>query len=290
MNSVIFPNNSLLTLTCLPVCSLAAPYFTQGAQRIGGRYIKARYVEYTDSTFKVLKSRDDSTEHLGMLGPVIMAEAGETVEIRLKNMADRPYSFFPHGVLFSKENEGFLYKNPNSEFKLRYCLSLLSLQTYDWASSDKLPVHRHKLSIYSYKNIVDCYWSILNILRNFLHCSNYSFRCIQDRKKLRLNYSSNIFSANETEGQLVLPGEVGVYRFRVPLLAPDDLPCVTHTYHSAVDPVRDINTGLVGPLVVCARGQLSRHVTMVRPSQLNTYMHPWVVHTHMTLYFVHFVH
>ncbi|XP_025095502.1 hephaestin-like protein 1 [Pomacea canaliculata] len=69
--------------------SLAAPYFTQGTQRIGGRYIKARYVEYTDSTFKVLKSRDDSTEHLGMLGPVIMAEAGETVEIRLKNMADR---------------------------------------------------------------------------------------------------------------------------------------------------------------------------------------------------------
>lgn len=192
--------------------SLAAPYFTQGAQRIGGRYIKARYVEYTDSTFKVLKSRDDSTEHLGMLGPVIMAEAGETVEIRLKNMADRPYSFFPHGVLFSKENEGFLYKNPNT---------------------------------------------------------------------------------NETEGQLVLPGEVGVYRFRVPLLAPDDLPCVTHTYHSAVDPVRDINTGLVGPLVVCARGQLSRHVTMPwkifstppfirRPSSEDTWFQQ---HAHMFLNF-----
>lgn len=125
-------------------------------------------------------------------------------------------------------------------------------------------------------------------LRNFLDCYVYSFRCIQDRKKL--NILQTFFSANETEGQLVLPGEVGVYRFRVPLLAPDDLPCVTHTYHSAVDPVRDINTGLVGPLVVCARGQLTRHVTMVRPSQLNTYMHPWVVHTHMTLYFVHFVH
>lgn len=74
-----------------------------------------RYQEYTDYTFRTRKSRDSSEEHLGMLGPVIMMEVAESVEVHLKNNADRPYSFLPHGVLFSKENEGFVYKDPDSK-------------------------------------------------------------------------------------------------------------------------------------------------------------------------------
>ena len=62
-------------------------------------------------------SRDEAEVHLGMLGPVLMAEVGETVEVRVKNMADRPYSFLPHGVVFSKDNEGFVYRNPDCEFE-----------------------------------------------------------------------------------------------------------------------------------------------------------------------------
>ncbi|KAK7494206.1 hypothetical protein BaRGS_00014488 [Batillaria attramentaria] len=65
-------------------------------------------------------------------------------------------------------------------------------------------------------------------------------------------------SANQIEGQVVEPQDKVIYRFRAPMLTRDDLPCVTYTYHSAVDPVRDINTGLVGPLVVCKRGQLPK--------------------------------
>ena len=63
-------------------------------------------------------SRDEAEVHLGMLGPVLMAEVGETVEVRVKNMANRPYSFLPHGVVFSKDNEGFVYRNPDCKLIL----------------------------------------------------------------------------------------------------------------------------------------------------------------------------
>ena len=36
----------------------------------------------------------------------------------------------------------------------------------------------------------------------------------------------------------------------------DDLDCITWAYASAIDPAKDINTGLVGPLVICRKGIL----------------------------------
>ena len=41
-------------------------------------------------------------------------------------------------------------------------------------------------------------------------------------------------------------------------------PCVTSMYHSAVDPVRDIHTGLVGALLICRKGSLDREGNQVR--------------------------
>ena len=73
-------------------------------------------MQYTDATFSTRRARDEAEEHLGMLGPLLMAEVGETVEVRVRNMADRPYSFLPHGVTFTKGSEGFVYRNPESEF------------------------------------------------------------------------------------------------------------------------------------------------------------------------------
>ncbi|XP_013383741.1 hephaestin-like protein [Lingula anatina] len=37
-----------------------------------------------------------------------------------------------------------------------------------------------------------------------------------------------------------------------------DSKCITYMYHSAIDPVRDVFSGLIGPLVVCRRGELAR--------------------------------
>ncbi|XP_048249696.1 hephaestin-like protein [Haliotis rufescens] len=156
--------------------STASTYFTRGNSTIGGQYVKALYIEYTDATFTQKKFRTPDKIHLGLLGPVIKAEVGETVEIVFLNRADRNYSVYVHGVTFPKEQEGFVTKDPYS---------------------------------------------------------------------------------NGTVGKFARPGETVVYRFEVTdSVAPteDDPPCLTYTYHSAVDVVKDVYTGLIGPVVICRKG------------------------------------
>lgn len=43
-------------------------FLEKGAKRIGSRYKKAVYREYTSDTFKVQKKRKANEEHLGILG------------------------------------------------------------------------------------------------------------------------------------------------------------------------------------------------------------------------------
>lgn len=45
-------------------------YFTQGDNRIGGKYWKARYTEYVDATFTRRKRFSEAEAHLGILGTV----------------------------------------------------------------------------------------------------------------------------------------------------------------------------------------------------------------------------
>lgn len=66
--------------------STSATFFTQSANRIGGKYMKALYFEYTDATFTTMKSRNASETYLGILGPVIRAEVGDEIHVTFKNM------------------------------------------------------------------------------------------------------------------------------------------------------------------------------------------------------------
>jgi FtsP/CotA-like multicopper oxidase with cupredoxin domain len=70
---------------------------------------KAVYREYTDATFTQLKPRPPEWEHLGLLGPVIRAEVGDHIEVTLKNNTLVPVSLHPHGVFYTKANEGSRY-------------------------------------------------------------------------------------------------------------------------------------------------------------------------------------
>ncbi|KAM9848846.1 ceruloplasmin [Aulostomus maculatus] len=90
-------------------------FIARGRDRIGSRYKKARYVEYTDNTFtsKMLRSPDE--QHLGILGPVLRAEEKDTIKVVFKNKASRPYSIQPHGVQYSIEQDGTLYYNELEE-------------------------------------------------------------------------------------------------------------------------------------------------------------------------------
>ncbi|XP_064186262.1 ceruloplasmin isoform X2 [Anguilla rostrata] len=84
-------------------------FFETGNARIGGKYKKAVYVEYTDHTFTKRKDRTPEEEHLGILGPVIRAEEGDTIRVIFRNKATRPYSIQPHGVEYSIKQGGTLY-------------------------------------------------------------------------------------------------------------------------------------------------------------------------------------
>uniref|UniRef100_A0A8C4Y309 Ceruloplasmin n=1 Tax=Gopherus evgoodei TaxID=1825980 RepID=A0A8C4Y309_9SAUR len=84
-------------------------FFEQNEKRIGGSYKKAVYKEYTDGTFTKCKKRLPEEEHLGLLGPVIKAEVGDIIRVTFKNNGSHPFSIQPHGVSYSKGNEGALY-------------------------------------------------------------------------------------------------------------------------------------------------------------------------------------
>ncbi|XP_027004663.2 ferroxidase HEPHL1-like [Tachysurus fulvidraco] len=75
-----------------------------GENRLGSKYKKVIYREYTDATFRTKKLRSSSEKHLEILGPIIRAEVGEVVHITFLNKASRPYSIQPHGVKTSPQN------------------------------------------------------------------------------------------------------------------------------------------------------------------------------------------
>jgi FtsP/CotA-like multicopper oxidase with cupredoxin domain len=152
-------------------------YVARSADRIGATYKKARYVEYTDATFTQRKSRPPASRYLGILGPIIHAEVGDKIRIVFRNEASRPYSIHPHGVFYTKANEG-------------------------------AP-------------------------------------------------SNDGTSGADRVDDAVAPGATYTYQWDVPPRAgpgPNDASSVIWPYHSHVGPVRDVNSGLIGAIIVARKG------------------------------------
>src|ERR1700678_79587 len=70
------------------------------------KWQKTRYVEYADATFSVRKPQP---EWLGILGPVIRAEVGDSIVVTFLNRSQTPHSIHPHGLRYDKANEGAFY-------------------------------------------------------------------------------------------------------------------------------------------------------------------------------------
>jgi FtsP/CotA-like multicopper oxidase with cupredoxin domain len=69
---------------------------------------KVRYIEYTDATFTQRKTQP---EWLGILGPVIRAQVGDTVIAHFCNhAANGMYGMHPHGFRYDKDSEGSFYR------------------------------------------------------------------------------------------------------------------------------------------------------------------------------------
>lgn len=74
-------------------------------------YHKAIYQEYTDATFKTLKVRPQQWEHLGILGPLIRCEVGDSVRVFFRNNTHLSVTMHPHGLEYKKDAEGALYND-----------------------------------------------------------------------------------------------------------------------------------------------------------------------------------
>lgn len=99
---------------------------------IGSTYKKARYVQYTDETFTEKMIDPLSTDdHLGILGPVLHANVGETLRIYVRNDASFPFSINPWGLRIAKASEGAGYED-GSDFFQRYddAIAPLALNQY----------------------------------------------------------------------------------------------------------------------------------------------------------------
>jgi hephaestin len=96
-------------ITGRPFDEAASVFVQKGPDRIGKVYRKSIYREYTDATFKTLKPVSADWRHLGMLGPVIHAEVGDTIIVDFKNNSRFPASIHPHGVFYKKDSEGAPY-------------------------------------------------------------------------------------------------------------------------------------------------------------------------------------
>jgi len=89
-------------MTGKPFEGTSAAYTQPGPNHIGHVYRKAVYREYTDGTFATRKPRAPQDEYLGLLGPILRAEVGDTLKIVFKNNASRPYSVYLPDVFRQK--------------------------------------------------------------------------------------------------------------------------------------------------------------------------------------------
>ena len=121
-------------------------------------YRKIRFREYTDANFRTLKPIPEAWTHLGILGPLIRAEVGDTIIVVFKNNGARPYSVHPHGVFYAKNSEGADYlDNTRGNDKADDAVAPGGTYTYTWPVPERAgPAHGDGSSVFwTYHSHVD---------------------------------------------------------------------------------------------------------------------------------------
>lgn len=80
------------------------------------------------------------------------------------------------------------------------------------------------------------------------------------RKKNEGSNYDDETSQDDKIDNAINPGKTFIYKWQVPERAgpgPNGPTCVTWAYYSDVDPIKDTNSGLVGPLVICKKVSLA---------------------------------
>lgn len=81
---------------------------------MGSKYLKTRYVQYTDKTFETKVERDSADTYLGIMGPVLRIRVGEAMMIHFRNNASAELSIHTHGLFYAKDSEGAPYNDGTS--------------------------------------------------------------------------------------------------------------------------------------------------------------------------------
>jgi FtsP/CotA-like multicopper oxidase with cupredoxin domain len=86
--------------------------------QLGFRFHKLEYRGYTDATFARLRPYTGDERYLGILGPVLRAEVGDTVTVVFKNNSHKPVDIAPSGGLVGP---------------LSYLVAPGAMHTYRWS-------------------------------------------------------------------------------------------------------------------------------------------------------------
>jgi hephaestin len=116
----------------------ARVFVARGPGRIGSVYTKALFREFTDATFSSEKPRPAAWRHLGMLGPALHAEVGDTVRVVFRNRTRRPLSIHPHGMRYDKANEGAPFADGTSgDARADDSVAPGRTHTYEWTVPER---------------------------------------------------------------------------------------------------------------------------------------------------------
>jgi FtsP/CotA-like multicopper oxidase with cupredoxin domain len=120
-------------ITGQPFGDVENTYLKPGPGRIGSKHELSLYHQYTDDTFTTLVPRAPEDDYMGILGPVIRAEVGDTIDVLFRNNTPFPASMHPHGLLYAKDAEGAPYNDGTSgEDKADDAVPTGGTVTYHW--------------------------------------------------------------------------------------------------------------------------------------------------------------
>ncbi|KFW91179.1 Coagulation factor V, partial [Phalacrocorax carbo] len=126
-------------------------------------------LEHSDPVFKKISYREYEVDFkkekpantfAGLLGPTLRAEVGDTLVVHLKNMADKPVSIHPQGIVYNKNAEGSLYDDRTSSAEKRDDAVLPGqVYTYVWDITEEIGPREADLpcltyAYYSHENMV----------------------------------------------------------------------------------------------------------------------------------------
>ncbi|KAM4694047.1 ceruloplasmin-like [Discoglossus pictus] len=167
--------------------------------RIGCVYKKVGYFQYNDGNFTEEIAKP---AWLGLLGPVIYAEVGDTIIIHLKNMASRPYSVHPHKVEYTKKSEGALYPdNTTNAEKKDDSVQPGETYTYVWhAVEAQGPTKKDDACVTSIyhshlNSVIDEYTGLVGPM---LLCKQGQLRKIKEKIKNHIFLMFSIFDENQS--------------------------------------------------------------------------------------------